>query len=178
MRRVDSSQSLRSRSGRHRRRARSLWRASCRARPFAFACSLFENCRCSPLRRRHGRREIFMAALDPRYEFQFDLGAPTAANLNLAAGSPLLSVGATHLLYVASGNSLPVSATTPGRYTVSRVDVHIACLKVHKVDAALQGTLCSRSLFNLKVCHDAFSREGSHSGHAVSIPRFSRRGSC
>jgi hypothetical protein len=37
-------------------------------------------------------------ALDPRFEFQYDLGAPTAANLNLAVGAPLLSVGPTHLL--------------------------------------------------------------------------------
>ena len=53
-------------------------------------------------------------ALDPRFEFQFDLGAPTAANLTLAAGAPQLSVGPLHFLYVASGNSMPASATTAG----------------------------------------------------------------
>ena len=89
-------------------------------------------------------------ALDPRFEFQFDLGAPTAANLTLAAGNPQLSVGPLHFLQVASGNSLPASAITAGRYTVPWIDVHIACLKAHKVDAALQGTLCSRSLFSLR----------------------------
>ena len=53
---------------------------------------------------------------------------------------------------------MPVSAATAGRYTVSWTDIHIACLKVHKVDAALQGTLCCRSLVSLRACHDAFSR--------------------
>ena len=108
-------------------------------------------------------------ALDPRFEFQFDLGAPTAANLTLAAGAPQLSVGPLHFLYVASGNSMPASATTAGRYIVPWIDVHIACLKVHKVDAALQGTLCSRSLFSLRGCHDAFSRAVAQGMQFVSL---------
>ena len=88
-------------------------------------------------------------ALDPRFEFQFDLGAPTATNLNLAAGAPLLSVGATHLPYVASGIRAGLRYNSGAVH--SWVDVYIACLEVHKVDAALQGTLCSRtrSLSNL-----------------------------
>ena len=44
-----------------------------------------------------------MAALDPRFEFRFEPGAPTAGNLNTAAGFPNLVVGATHFLSVASG---------------------------------------------------------------------------
>ena len=54
------------------------------------------------------------AALDPWFEFQFELGAPTAANLTLSAGQPQLTVqltvGAVHVLYLASGNALPASA--------------------------------------------------------------------
>ena len=36
------------------------------------------------------------AALDPKYEFLFSLGAPTVGNLNAAAGNPSLTVAAVH----------------------------------------------------------------------------------
>ena len=39
-----------------------------------------------------------MAALDPKYEYEFTFagGAPTVGALNAAAGAPLLTVAAVH----------------------------------------------------------------------------------
>ena len=53
-----------------------------------------------------------MAALDPRFEFQFELGAPTAANLNTAGGFANLTLSANHWLYIVSGGNVLGSAVT------------------------------------------------------------------
>ena len=99
-----------------------------------------------------------MAALDPKYEFQFSLGAPTAGNLNAAAGAPNLTVAAVHYLHVSSGNSLPPAPGAPGRFTVPWPEVDVAMLKAHTLNAAVHGTQCAARITSLRACHDAFQR--------------------
>ena len=98
-----------------------------------------------------------MAALDPRFEFAFGLGAPTAASFNAANGTPLLTVAPTHFLYVASSGDMP-AATVPNRFEIPWTNVWIAVLKVCNVSAALGNTHCSRNICNLRVMHDSFAR--------------------
>ena len=99
-----------------------------------------------------------MAALDPRYEHQFDLGPPTNNNLNTAAGNPLTTVTNAHWLYVVSGGTLPASAVNNGRFVVPWCDMHIALLKIHNLDPAMVGTLATTRIVNLRAIHDALQR--------------------
>ena len=99
-----------------------------------------------------------MAALDPKYEFTFAAGAPTAGNLNAAAGAPQLTVAAVHFLHVASGGTLPPAAGAPNRFVVSWAEVDIAMLKVHGLDPAVHGTPCAGRITNLRTMHDAMQR--------------------
>ena len=97
-----------------------------------------------------------MAALDPKYEFTFAGGAPTVGALNAAAGAPLLTVAASHYLYVASGGSLPPAPGAPGRFVIPWADVDVAVLKVHNLNAAVHGTQCAGRITGLRALHDAF----------------------
>ena len=99
-----------------------------------------------------------MAALDPKYEFTFSLGAPTAGNLNAAAGTPILTVAAVHYLQVASGNTLPPAPGGANRFAVPWPQVDVAMLKVHTLNAAVHGTQSAARITNLRACHDAFQR--------------------
>ena len=58
------------------------------------------------------------AAPNPKFNFNFESGAPSAANLNAASGNPLLVVDPTHWLYVVSGGALPASAVVVGSVTI------------------------------------------------------------
>ena len=99
-----------------------------------------------------------MAALDPRFEFQFELGAPTAANLNTAGGFSNLTLSANHWLYVVAGGNVPGSAVAAGRFSVSWPAMHIAMLKVNALDPAILGTHATSRISNLRMLHDAFQR--------------------
>ena len=99
-----------------------------------------------------------MAALDPRFEFQFELGAPTAANLNTAGGFANLTLSANHWLYVVSGGNVPGSAVAAGRFSVSWPAMHIAMLKVNALDPAILGTHATSRISNLRMLHNAFQR--------------------
>ena len=97
-------------------------------------------------------------ALDPRFEFTFEAGAPTAANLNAAGGNPFCTVGAAHFLHVASGGTLLPSPVAQGRFRVPWADVWVALLKVCTLDPAIQGTLINSRICSTRAMHDLFSR--------------------
>ena len=99
-----------------------------------------------------------MAAMDPRFEFQFGVGPPTAANFNTAAGFPLVTLDPSHWIHVVSGGTTPASARVAGRFEVAWTSLHVAMLKVHSLDAALFGTLATGRLTTLRSMHDAFQR--------------------
>ena len=112
------------------------------------------------------------AALDPKHEFRFSLGAPTERNLNTAAGNLSLTVAASHFLHVASGGTLPAAPGVANRFLVPWPDVDIALLKTHTLDAAVQGAQCSLCIASLRAMHDAFQRA------EVSGLKFADVGSC
>ena len=99
-----------------------------------------------------------MAALDPKYEFHFASGAPTAGNFNAAAGSPMCTVDASHFLHVASGAALPAAPGAPNRFTISWTVMHVAMLKVHSLSNSLHGTPSGTRIVNLRAMHDALQR--------------------
>ena len=99
-----------------------------------------------------------MAAPDPRFEFQFELGAPTAGNFNAAAGAPVVTLDASHWLCVVSGGTIPASTVVPGRFAVPWSSMHLAMLKVSQIDPAMFGTLATSRITSLRTLHDAFQR--------------------
>eukprot|EP00966_Prymnesium_polylepis_P201492 4668508-Prymnesium_polylepis.1 len=74
-----------------------------------------------------------MAAHDPKYEFLFAPGAPSAGNFNAAAGSPVCTVDATRYLNVASGGTLLAAPGAATRFQVPWATVYVAMLKVHTI---------------------------------------------
>ena len=139
--------------------ARSSLQSTLRARPRCSCVSL------SDFRAFFRRAFGQMAALDPKYEFVFSLGAPTAGNMNAAAGAPILTVDAVHYLQVASGNTLPPAPGAANRFAVPWPLVDIAMLKVHTLNAAVHWTQCSARITNLRACHDAIQRAVAGGAH-------------
>ena len=90
-----------------------------------------------------------MAAHDPKYEFLFAPGAPSAGNFNAAAGNPMCTVDATHYLNVASGGTLLAAPGAPNRFQVAWTKVYVAMLKVHTLSTALHGTPSGVRITNL-----------------------------
>ena len=99
-----------------------------------------------------------MAAHDPKYEFLFASGAPSAGNFNAAAESPVCTVDAAHYLNVASGGRLLAAPGAATRFQVPWTTVYVAMLKVHKLSTALHGTPCGGRITRLQCMHDAFQR--------------------
>ena len=99
-----------------------------------------------------------MAAHDPKYEFLFAPGAPTAGNFNAAAGNPMCTVDATHYLNVASGGRLLAAPGAATRFQVPWTTVYVAMLKVHTLSTDLHGTPCGGRITSLECMHDAFQR--------------------
>ena len=110
--------------------------------------------------------------LDPRFEFIFENGAPTVANLNAAGGDPICTVAPVHFLHVASGGTLEPSPIAPGRFRVRWTEVWIALLKVCTIDPALQGTLVASRISSARAMHDLFAlcSAGGLSFAAVGSP--------